>query len=114
MSKVEMSLREYDELREKLRNYESIIKELTTPRIDDWELQYFKDHPGSSFRIYSRIENKENLEFLKSRINENISTCKELEGICGSFEPEFCMDTIPLFYVRSESIVVEDVDISEN
>ena len=43
MSKVEMSLREYDELKQELDFLHRVIKEITTPKLSEDDLKSYKD-----------------------------------------------------------------------
>lgn len=102
MSKVEMSLKEYDELMDKLRKYERLVNQLTTPSIDEWDYNYFKNNLNSSLTIYGRVTDKDLIDFLEEEVLNNVSSSKELFSKLGSYEPEFDISRILLFRVDHE------------
>lgn len=99
MSKVEMSLKEYDELMDKVRKYERVIKCLTTPRIDDWEYNYFKEESSRHMNVYSHVTDSEILNFIRGKILEAILEDTNLQDKLESYEPEFSDLTINLFSI---------------
>ena len=65
MSEVRMSLQEYDQMKRELDLYKEIFQAVTTPCLDDWYVNYYKERKGSSMDI--RTDNvlkaiKENTE----------------------------------------------------
>ena len=52
MSKVEMSLVEYNELMEKFNLYKEIAETVMTPTVEDWDLDYYKEHPSSALTVH--------------------------------------------------------------
>lgn len=53
MGKVEMSLQEYDNLKIEHDLYEEIVNAITTPKINDWDLDWYNNHTGSSLPVYA-------------------------------------------------------------
>ena len=43
MAKVEMSLNEYNEMKEELNFLHRVVKEITTPKYDEWTAGYYKN-----------------------------------------------------------------------
>lgn len=44
MAKVEMSLNEYNAMKEELDFLKRVVKEVTTPKVDDWYLDHIRTH----------------------------------------------------------------------
>lgn len=51
MGKVEMSLQDYDKLKSELSIYEEIVNAITSPKVNDWDLKWYIEHPSSSMPI---------------------------------------------------------------
>ena len=77
MSKVELSLREYDELKEELDILREIVEAMTTPRIDNWSVNWYNEKNSSTLSIttdsvYESLSKKA-AEFLKRSIRDNVT-----------------------------------------
>ena len=53
MAKVEMSLQEYDQLRNDLAVYEEIVNAITSPKVSDWDLKWYEEHDNNQLTISS-------------------------------------------------------------
>jgi len=76
MAKVEMSLQEYDALREELTRYKNIVRAMTVPVIDSWSLDYWKEDTSRTLSVYSNYQHSlsdKDLEFLKNEIHMNMN-----------------------------------------
>ena len=51
MAKVEMSLQEYDQLRNDLAVYEEIVNAITSPKVSDWDLKWYEEHDNNQLTI---------------------------------------------------------------
>lgn len=74
MSKVEMSLQEYNNLKEKLDHYERILNAIVTPTVSDWDIKYYKEHPNH--RISLSCNPKETLSAIDYDYLLNMMTQK--------------------------------------
>lgn len=87
MSKVEMSIQEYNQLMDELNMYKEIVEVFLSPKIDEWDLQWSKDHSNSPISVHS-INVLESLSmksknYIRSTINEyieNLMTTNSLNG----------------------------------
>lgn len=73
MAKVEMSLSEYNAMKEELDFLHRVVREITTPKVDDWSLDYIRsNHASSSGYADLSQEVKDYLtEQIKSRTPES-------------------------------------------
>jgi hypothetical protein len=55
MAKVELTLKEYDEIRDKLALYERIVDMITTPIISDEEVEKRNIH-GGTMNVYAQVD----------------------------------------------------------
>ena len=71
MSKVEMSLREYDELKQELDFLHRVIKEITTPKLSEDDLKSYKDSEYG-YDVHTEIT-PEVRNYLLDQAKQNIS-----------------------------------------
>ena len=103
MSKVIMSLKEYDELIDKLHKYERLVKQLTTPVLSSWDYEYFQKNPKIHLQLYGKLRDNDLIEFFKEEILKNVIEDRELsEKLSCYSEPEFVTPSIHLFAIRHE------------
>lgn len=73
MAKVEMSLQEYNEMKQKLDRYKRILNAIITPTVSDWDLKYYKEHPNHRMHLTcdpEEILSSEDYEFLSSMMTK--------------------------------------------
>lgn len=87
MSKVELSIQEYNELYDKIMFLEGIINKLVTPMYDSWDLDYFKNDDDRSITLRSDLSfNSSEFNYLKSRFYSNLQDAyKELKDVSLDF-----------------------------
>ena len=87
MSEVRMSLQEYDQMKRELDLYKEIFQAVTTPCLDDWYVNYYKERKGSSMDI--RTDNvlnsvsHESKKMLLKAIKENTESMLTEAGLEG-------------------------------
>ena len=65
MAKVEMSLVEYDELKETIRLQNEIIAALTTPTYDNWDIDWYNDHVETQMSMSAKNFNNMSMKAKK-------------------------------------------------
>lgn len=90
MAKVEMSLQEYDKLKSELSIYEEIVNAITSPKVSDWDLKWYIEHPTSNLSI-SADDIMNNLSqpaqgVLRNLIQVNIDRYIKSHNIEGEFK----------------------------
>lgn len=103
MAKVEMSLVEYDQLRGELEFLRRVVKEITSPKPSDWDLEYCRKSGsiGVSSEITSEVQN-----FLNQQILENLP--EELVAEDLIVKSEFSTGSIVRVEVKPEEESSED------
>lgn len=70
MAKVEMSLNEYNEMKEELDFLHRVVREITTPVVSDWDKDYYgKSHLNHNLRAELTPEVK---KYLESQVNQHL------------------------------------------
>lgn len=100
MAKVEMSLNEYNEMKEELDFLRRVVKEITTPKYDEWTAGYYKN--GQSYSVSSEVT-EEVRNFLHSEVAKNVSA--EFESC--KVTPKF--GSVTVAEVESPTIETEEV-----
>lgn len=90
MGKVELSLQEYDQMKNDLTLYEEILNAITSPKVSDWDLKWYIEHPTSNLNI-SADDIMNNLSqtaqgVLRSLIQVNIDRYIKSHNIEGEFK----------------------------
>lgn len=85
INKVEMSLKDYDELKETLSIYEEIIEAITTPEIEDWDLEWYKEHEEASIYVKKpdilNSLSKKSSEYLRNLLYIRAKECLHIKGL---------------------------------
>lgn len=88
MSKVELSIQEYDALKEEIALYKKVFDAIITPAISDWEVERIQACDGYPCYISSGdILNKLSIsdrEILKNRIEQSVRLDLRKKGFHGS------------------------------
>ena len=105
MAKVEMSLSEYNAIKEELDFLHRVVKEITTPVVDKWDLEYYEKIRGShsvsskiSEEVKSYLENQAMshipAEYTTSdfRIEPNLSNLSLITANYVELDPEESAD----------------------
>lgn len=73
MSKVEMSLQEYNELHEKVLFLEGLVDKFVTPEIDTWDINYFLDNEERKLSLKSAKNfSSREMKYLEIRFYTNL------------------------------------------
>lgn len=87
MSEVRMSLQEYDQMKRELDLYKEIFQAVTTPCLDDWYVNYYKERKGSSMDIRTEdvlnSVSQESKKMLLKAIKENTESILAEAGLEG-------------------------------
>ena len=112
MSKVEMSLQEYDELKEELAIYEEIVNAITNPCIEGWDLEWYEEHSTSGLKVStSSIMN--NLShsaktLVSSLIATNVGRYMKDNHIKGDFKIEDTYFTMGYIHHNDDEIIINE------
>lgn len=90
MGKVELSLQEYDQMKNDLTLYEEIMNAITSPKVSDWDIKWYIEHPTSNLSI-SADDIMNNLSktaqgILRNLIQVNIDRYIKSQNIKGEFK----------------------------
>lgn len=78
MAKVEMSLTEYNAMKEELDFLNRVVREITTPAVDEWNMNYCRSN-STSMNGYASLT-PEVEAYLKTQIEKNIPEVYRTEG----------------------------------
>lgn len=85
MSEVRMSLQEYNQMKRELDLYKEIFQAVTTPCLDDWYVNYYKERKGSSMDIRTEdvlnSVSQESKKMLLKAIKENTESMLAEAGL---------------------------------
>ena len=111
MAKVEMSLQEYNQMKEELDMYKEIVNALTTPRQDVWDIKYFKENSDSN--LYVNICTFDHLplkcrDLLKKNIITGIETYMEFNDIEGEVDYNYDNLSAVIKHIKKEEEVPQE------
>lgn len=82
MSKVEMSLCEYDNLMEELRLYKEIVDSLTAPAMMEYNVKSY-NNDGHTYLDSPLTVSRKAMNFFRDKIKENVGDIMKVVGIEG-------------------------------
>lgn len=107
MAKVEMSLNEYNAMKEELDFLKRVVKEVTTPKVDDWNLDYARNQHTDTTG-YAEIT-PEVKSYLEEQIKKNIPAAYQSDN----FSAEVDLSSISLIKVSYTEPAPEEVTEDE-
>lgn len=107
MAKVEMNLNEYDALKGELDFLRRVVKEITTPVVDTWNLEYYRRSYGS--HTVSATVSDEVKKYLESQVANHIPA----EYATPEFNLEICFSNPTLLTANFVEPTPEDTDSVE-
>lgn len=103
MAKVEMSLNEYDALKGELDFLKRVVKEVTTPKVDDWNLDYARNQHTETTG-YAELT-PEVKAYLEGQIKKNIPAAYQSDN----FSAEVDFSNVTLIRVKYSEPDPEEV-----
>ena len=89
MNKVEMNLKDYDQMKEDLRTYKEIFDAITTVHMSNWDKEYFSHYTASYPLGNSEVSaylSQKSLRILQDAIRNNARAFLQSNHLPGNFD----------------------------
>jgi hypothetical protein len=104
MSKVEMSLQEYDQLKDQLNLYEEIVYAIAKPCISGWQKDWYEEDKNNKAEVISNLRLSDDAKsFLESLISIHSKEYIRENNLEGNFDLNIQIILGKVSHINSES-----------